>query len=106
MTDTAAETTPAGRLRRRTARLGVAGFLFFLLKGLRWLIIPVLVARGFINQGENQMHPALENGTNQTTPFAIIGPPRRADADIGQSALWNHRAAGSGRREQNWRPRS
>lgn len=28
-------------------RLGLAGFLFFLCKGLLWLIIPVLIAKGF-----------------------------------------------------------
>ncbi|MFA6262205.1 MAG: hypothetical protein WC760_12105 [Bacteroidia bacterium] len=28
-------------------RLGVAGFLFFLIKGLLWLIIPYLIAKGF-----------------------------------------------------------
>jgi len=27
-------------------RIGLAGILFFLLKGLLWVIIPVLVARG------------------------------------------------------------
>lgn len=27
-------------------RMGVAGFLFFLLKGLLWLIIPFLIAKG------------------------------------------------------------
>lgn len=27
-------------------RLGVAGFLFFLIKGLLWLIIPYLIAKG------------------------------------------------------------
>ncbi len=28
-------------------RMGVAGFLFFLIKGLLWLIIPYLIAKGF-----------------------------------------------------------
>lgn len=27
-------------------KLGVAGFLFFLVKGLAWLIVPALIARG------------------------------------------------------------
>lgn len=27
-------------------RLGIVGFLFFLAKGLLWLLLPVLVARG------------------------------------------------------------
>jgi len=29
-------------------RLGVWGFLFFLLKGLAWLVVPVLIAKGFL----------------------------------------------------------
>jgi hypothetical protein len=29
-------------------RLGAAAFLFFLIKGLLWLLIPALVATGFI----------------------------------------------------------
>ncbi|MES2559576.1 MAG: hypothetical protein V4590_07550 [Bacteroidota bacterium] len=28
-------------------RLGWAGFLFFLIKGLLWLIVPYLIAKGF-----------------------------------------------------------
>jgi hypothetical protein len=32
------------RLRRLAARFGIAGFLFFLIKGLLWLLIPLLVA--------------------------------------------------------------
>jgi hypothetical protein len=28
-------------------RLGWVGFLFFLIKGLLWLLIPFLIARGF-----------------------------------------------------------
>jgi hypothetical protein len=28
-------------------RVGVVGFLFFLIKGLLWLIVPYLIARGF-----------------------------------------------------------
>jgi len=34
------------RIVRWVRRLGVAGLLFFLFKGLLWLIVPVLVARG------------------------------------------------------------
>lgn len=34
------------RTVRWVRRFGVAGFLFFLVKGLLWLIVPVLVARG------------------------------------------------------------
>jgi len=34
------------RTVRWIRRLGVAGFLFFLVKGLLWLIVPALVARG------------------------------------------------------------
>jgi hypothetical protein len=32
------------RWRRFAARFGVAGFLFFLIKGLLWLLLPLLVA--------------------------------------------------------------
>lgn len=28
-------------------RLGLAGFLFFFIKGALWLIVPILLARGF-----------------------------------------------------------
>ncbi len=34
-----------GRARRWTARFGVAGFLFFLVKGLLWLAIPAILAK-------------------------------------------------------------
>lgn len=27
-------------------RIGIAGFLFFLIKGLLWLLIPYLIAKG------------------------------------------------------------
>lgn len=27
-------------------RMGLAGFLFFLAKGLMWLLVPVLIAKG------------------------------------------------------------
>ncbi|GJQ25111.1 MAG: hypothetical protein HBSAPP02_01430 [Phycisphaerae bacterium] len=33
------------RARRWTARLGMAGFLFFLVKGLLWLAIPAILAK-------------------------------------------------------------
>ncbi len=33
-------------------RLGVAGFAFFLIKGLLWLIIPPLIALGLFGGGE------------------------------------------------------
>lgn len=32
------------RAARWVARFGVAGFLFFLIKGLAWLIVPALIA--------------------------------------------------------------
>lgn len=32
-----------GRIVRWLKRLGVAGFLFFLVKGLLWLIVPALI---------------------------------------------------------------
>lgn len=28
-------------------RIGIAGFIFFLVKGLLWLLIPYLIAKGF-----------------------------------------------------------
>lgn len=33
-----------GRLARWIARFGVAGFLFFLIKGLAWLVVPAAIA--------------------------------------------------------------
>lgn len=33
-----------GRVARWVARFGVAGFLFFLIKGLAWLIVPAAIA--------------------------------------------------------------
>jgi len=35
---------PTGRARRCAKRVGVACFLFFLIKGLLWLIVPLLWA--------------------------------------------------------------
>lgn len=37
------------RTVRWVRRFGVAGFVFFLVKGLLWLIVPVLLARGLWN---------------------------------------------------------
>lgn len=37
---------PVGRNRRWMARLGLWGFVFFLVKGLAWLIVPALLATG------------------------------------------------------------
>lgn len=34
------------RIRRFGARAGVAGVLFFTVKGLLWLIVPALLVRG------------------------------------------------------------
>jgi hypothetical protein len=36
------------KLKAYIQKLGFAGFMFFLIKGLLWLIIPYLVATGFI----------------------------------------------------------
>jgi hypothetical protein len=36
-------TRPEDRLRGRLRRLGVAGFVFFLAKGLLWLALPLLL---------------------------------------------------------------
>jgi hypothetical protein len=37
------KTRPEGRFAGRLRRLGVAGFVFFLVKGLLWLAIPLLL---------------------------------------------------------------
>lgn len=37
------------RTVRWVRRFGVAGFVFFLVKGLLWLIVPALLARGLWN---------------------------------------------------------
>jgi len=45
--DQSSPTRSAPEVRGRwLKRLGVAGFLFFLIKGLLWLIIPGLIAAG------------------------------------------------------------
>ena len=35
--------SPRGRLGQRLGRLGVLGFMFFLIKGLLWLVAPALL---------------------------------------------------------------
>lgn len=40
----AAPAAKRGRVARWVARFGVAGFLFFLIKGLAWLIVPAALA--------------------------------------------------------------
>lgn len=40
---------PACPVPKFWRRLGVTAFLFFLIKGLLWLIIPGLIATGFIS---------------------------------------------------------
>jgi hypothetical protein len=35
-----------GKIMSWIKKIGVAGFLFFLIKGLLWLIIPYLIAKG------------------------------------------------------------
>jgi len=35
-----------GRLARHLRRFGAAGTLFFLIKGLLWLIVPLVLANG------------------------------------------------------------
>ncbi|HZH34057.1 MAG TPA: hypothetical protein VEX64_04405 [Pyrinomonadaceae bacterium] len=37
------ENIPQSTFRRWLKRFGVAGFLFFLIKGLLWLLIPFLI---------------------------------------------------------------
>ncbi len=39
------------KLKRYVKRFGVVGFLFFLIKGLLWLIVPVLIAKGLLGGG-------------------------------------------------------
>jgi hypothetical protein len=39
--------TGRSRFKRWLRRVGVIGFLFFLIKGLLWLIVPYLLAKGF-----------------------------------------------------------
>ena len=36
------------RLKRWLKRVGWLGFLFFLVKGLLWLLIPYLIAKGIL----------------------------------------------------------
>lgn len=38
------------RVKQWLKRVGWAGFLFFLIKGLLWLIIPYLIARGVLSK--------------------------------------------------------
>jgi len=37
-----------GRVRQWASRFGAVGILFFLVKGLLWLAVPWLIARGFM----------------------------------------------------------
>ena len=39
-------TERVGKFSGYLKKLGVAGFVFFLIKGLAWLLVPVLIARG------------------------------------------------------------
>ncbi len=38
------------KLKTWLKRVGWLGFLFFLIKGLLWLIIPYLIAKGFFSK--------------------------------------------------------
>jgi hypothetical protein len=40
---------PESNAKKRLKQMGVAGFLFFTIKGLLWLIIPFLIAKGCVN---------------------------------------------------------
>ncbi len=44
-----APSRPSG-LRRLGGRLGLAAFLFFLIKGLAWLAVPALLAMGILGR--------------------------------------------------------
>lgn len=35
-------------LLKRLKQMGFLGFMFFLIKGLLWLLIPYLIAKGFL----------------------------------------------------------
>lgn len=41
---------PSGKFKTWLKRVGWLGFLFFLIKGLLWLIIPYLIAKGFFSK--------------------------------------------------------
>lgn len=45
-TDSPAFAGPSPRRRSRWARFGIVGFLFFLLKGLLWLVVPAVLWLG------------------------------------------------------------
>ncbi len=45
-------------------RLGLAGFAFFFVKGLLWLIVPVLIARGVVGPAASRT-PASNQPTVQ-----------------------------------------
>lgn len=38
------EAARPGKARLWLARVGIAGFMFFLIKGLLWLVVPALIA--------------------------------------------------------------
>lgn len=38
------------RFKAWLKRIGWVGFLFFLVKGLLWLLIPYLIAKGFLSK--------------------------------------------------------
>ena len=44
--DPTSDTEQSGRMARLLKRFGIAGFLFFFIKGLLWLIIPAVAAWG------------------------------------------------------------
>jgi len=56
-------TPPARRSAHWLRRLGLAGFAFFFVKGLLWLVVPVLIARGVMRPAATERTPA----ENQTT---------------------------------------
>lgn len=45
--ESAATSAEQGKLAKYMKRFGVAGFLFFFIKGLLWLLIPLLIALGW-----------------------------------------------------------
>ena len=53
---------PARRSAHWLRRLGLAGFAFFFVKGLLWLIVPMLIARGIMRPAATE----LPSAANQT----------------------------------------
>lgn len=51
---TAPSARPTPARQRWLRRLGAAGFAFFLIKGLLWIVLPILAAKGLIALHDDQ----------------------------------------------------